>query len=379
MGICKKCKKKTDLYCFKHKQTICAACLSAADNEHACCYVGSYSDFLHLSAEEVDALVQYTCPTCSEGINESQQFFRLPCLHLIHQDCLQKIVSELPADTARGGFVCPKCNKPVFSSGDVSGDSLASALVARLHDLAWAAPLLATLSSGTQAPSESSSSSPESSTGDSTPKPETTPAKPEGKSDVAEDVKPDPTKPSASSLFVQQSNNKGTLPPPPSSQQQHHKPQARSTVASGVPGVALFVPPPPPKPQPIETIPVVGSAFSNLPLSDAIDGDEASGEEFLNIQIPPLGSRLAARKAIPLGDYGGNAYYGDDDNEKNHHSALVQVVNYFGLAKRVNGRMVIDKSKVVLVLAVIVFILFIFIHVFLPIFSEKPGIEHVQE
>ena len=83
MGICKKCKSKTDLYCFKHKQHICASCLSSAENEHAMCYVGSYSDFLKHSAEEVDALVAYTCPTCSEGFTDSQQLFRLPCLRLL--------------------------------------------------------------------------------------------------------------------------------------------------------------------------------------------------------------------------------------------------------------------------------------------------------
>jgi len=365
MGICKKCKKKTDLYCFKHKQTICAACLSSNENnEHATCYVGSYSDFLHLSAEEVSKLVEYSCPTCSEGFNESQHFFRLPCLHLIHQDCLQKVISELPADTARGGFVCPKCNKPIFSSGDVSGDFLASALYNRLHDLPWAEHLLATISAPTEAVPVSSSPAAEVKDSPS-PQPEAEKPKEESSASNEED-KHDSTKPSASSLFIQQSQNKGEHPPvSPRLQQQQHK---RSTVATGVPGVGLFVPPPPPKSQPVDTLPVNGSVLSNLPLSDRVDSEEGNGEEFLNIQIPPLGSRLASRKALPLGgDYGSNRYYSDDDDDdKNHHSALAQVISYFGLAKRVNGKTVIDKTKVVIVCAVLLFVVFIFVRVFMP-------------
>jgi len=379
MGICKKCKKKTDLYCFKHKQTICASCLSSADNEHALCYVGSYSDFLHLSAEEVDALVQSTCPKCSEGFNESQKVFRLPCLHLIHQDCLEKIISELPADTARGGFTCPKCNKPVFNSSDISGDSLASALVASLHDLPWAAPLLATISSSSSSEQPSASTEPSSTTTEEKEQPSTTKETSEPKAETQpKDESSEPTKPSASSLFIQQSQTK-SVHPPASQQQPHHKPSTtRTTVATGVPGVGLFVPPPPPKAQPVDTTaPVTGSVLSNLPLSDRVDADETNGEEYLNIQIPPLGSRLAARKALPLGgDYGSNSYYDDDDDEKNHHSALTQVVNYFGLAKRVNGKVVVDKTKLVTLLAVILFIIFIFVRVFV---SSTPTATVVQD
>jgi len=370
MGICKKCKKKTDLYCFKHKHYICVNCLASADNEHASCYVGSYSDFLHLSAEEVDALVQSTCPTCSEAFDESKQFFRLPCLHLIHQECLEKIVSGLPADTARGGFTCPKCNKPVFSSGDVSDDVLASALVTRLHDLPWAAPLLAT-ASGAQ-PAETAS--PEQ------PSTSTEKTEPEAETQVEKTQAPDDSKQSASSLFIKQSQNVSAHPPAQQQQQQHHKPQPRNTVATGVPGVGLFMPPPPPKPQSVESLPIAGSAFSNLPLSDRVDGEEVAGEEFLNIQIPPLGSRLAARKALPLGgDYGSGSYYNnDDDDNKIHHSAIAQVVNYFGLAKRENGKMVIDKTKLVTCLAVLLFIVFIFTRVFAS-GGEQPTVEAKRE
>jgi len=377
MGICKKCKKKTDLYCFKHKQYICAACLTQGDNEHATCYLGSYRDFLALSAEEVEALVNSNCPTCSEPLTDADKIFRLPCLHLIHQGCLEKIVSELPADTARGGFTCPKCSKPIFNSGDVSGDSLASALAARLHDLPWAAPLLATISVA-QSSEEETPSSPSKTEAPSSPAPKEEASEDSKEAKVTKSVESTPAPPSseektvkqtedgkssASNKFINMSQNGSSSHP------QHQKPQARSTVATGVPGVGLFVPPPPPKPQPVDATPITGSVLSNLPLSDRVDSDN-NDEEFLNIQIPPLGSRLASRKALPLGDY--NRVYYDDDDEKVHHSAFIQVVNYFGLGKRVNGRLVIDRMKVVVAFAVLIFLFIIIKELFTPATDVAP-------
>jgi len=379
MGICKKCKKKTDLYCFKHKHPICAACLAAADCEHSLCYVGSYSDFLHLSAEEVAALLESTCPTCAEGFTDSKDILRLPCLHLVHQKCLEKIVSELPADTARGGFTCPKCNKPLFSSNDISSDNLASALAARLHDLPWAAALLSTITSPPSTADATTSSSAEASdsstsvqqpeapaaSGESAPAPSSE-AAPSASSSVtvpspppsaASAPSPDGEKHSASSLFIQQSKSAA---PPSSQSHQHQKPQQRSTVATGVPGVGLFVPPPPPKTQSTEAVPGINSVLPNLPVDS--HGEDGSGDEFLNIQIPPLGSRLAARKALPLGgDYGSNRLYDEDDDDKHHNSAFVQVAGLFGLTKRERGRVVVDRKRVIAALVVIALGLFLFI------------------
>ena len=82
MGICKKCKKKTDLYCFKHKVPICAACLTNADNEHCMCHVGSYNDFLNSTTEVLDDLIKAPCPTCNEAFTDSHDVLRLPCLRL---------------------------------------------------------------------------------------------------------------------------------------------------------------------------------------------------------------------------------------------------------------------------------------------------------
>jgi len=406
MGICKKCKKKTDLYCFKHKHSICAACLVAAGNEHSLCYVGSYSDFLHLSAEDVAALVDSTCPICAEAFAESQEILRLPCLHLIHQKCLEKVVSELPADTARGGFTCPKCNKPIFNSNDVSDDKIASALASRLRDLPWAAAMLSTISSNV-APQPSSEADPSSASEPSTEtaaaaattteksdnteakeaseasKPSSSPvvsipsAPPSSSSSAKEaDSKPDAGKPSASSLFIQKSKN-ATNPPPSSQQQQQQqqqhpaKQQPRSTVATGLPGVGLFVPPPPPK-KFVEMSSPVNPVMPSGPV-DSRNAEDMSGDDYLNIQIPPLGRRATARKGHPLGsDYRSSGMYDDEEGEKVHNNAFTQVAHYFGLTKRDRGRVVVDQTKV-FIACIAFFVILFLIYRLLALMKATPA------
>ena len=325
-------------------------------------------------------------------------FFFVGTTDLVHQKCLEKIVSELPADTARGGFTCPKCSKPLFSSNDISGDSLATALATRLHDLPWAAALLSTINS---TPAAATDSAPSPAKEGESPEAPAKPEAPEGAAEpasattAAPEAAPAPSasvsvpspppsaaaaaaaspapkeKQSASSLFIQQSLSKNAHPPS-SQAHQHQKPQSRSTVATGVPGVGLFVPPPPPKTQSTDAAPVMNSVLPSLPVEDSHGGEDASGDEFLNIQIPPLGSRLAARKTLPLGgDYGSNRLYDDDDDDKHHNSAFVQVAGYFGLTKRERGRIVVDKKRVAIACLIIVLGLFFLVRV-LSLMKTRP-------
>lgn len=291
---------------------------------------------------------------------------------MLHQSCLEKVVSELPADTARAGLVCPQCQKPVVPSSDeLAASPLASSLVSQLRALPWAAPFLAsTLPSSVPdaEPSASPASAP-------------APAAP-----TTEEGAPEPAataKPSASALFIQRSppahssstsSPAGALTAPPAAPQHPHphaqtQTHARAPVPTGIPGVGLFVPPPPPPSsssgvQPAETVPITGPVLSNLPLTDMVDApEEAAGDDGFSIQIPPLGSRLAARKTNVLGaDYGAHAAARTaeyDDDDKYQSKTLMFVLSVLGLTKRVRGRVVVDRTKA-LVAGVVVLVVLVF-------------------
>lgn len=290
---------------------------------------------------------------------------------MLHQSCLEKVVSELPADTARAGLVCPRCQKPVVPSSDeLPASPLASSLVSQLRALPSAATFLAAILPPAEPDAEQSASpAPAAAAPAATEEDAPAPAAKAPSPEPTATPEP-PSKPSASALFIQRTPAAhGSTPPaaPPHAHAHAHAP-ARAPVPTGVPGVGLFVPPPPPPSgvQPAETVPITGPVLSNLPLTDMVDAssEEAAGDDGFSIQIPPLGSRLAARKASVLGaEYGQHAGarrdsdYDDDD--KYQSKTVMFLLSVLGLTKRVRGRVVVDRTKAliagVLVLVVVVF------------------------
>lgn len=306
---------------------------------------------------------------------------------LVHQSCLEKVVSELPADTARAGLVCPQCQKPVVpSSTELAGSPLASALVSQLRDLPWAAAFLAAALPATPS-APTPEPAPEPAAPPATTTEEDTPAAPAESPIVTPTTTPEPaSKPSASALFVQatpaahSSSTTDALTAPPAVSPHVHAPahaRTRAPVPTGIPGVGLFVPPPPPSSSsssspsslpgvvPTESIPITGPVLSNLPLTDVVDApdDEAAGADGFSIQIPPPGSRLAARKANALGGTRGTRrdYEDDDDDDDKYESkTLMFLLSVLGLTKRVRGRVVVDRTKA-LVAGVVVLVVVIFL------------------
>jgi hypothetical protein len=110
MGICK-CKKRTDLFCFVHKKAVCEGCIPL---EHQICVIKTYVEWL--TDSEYDAAV---CGIC-KGKLEENNVVRLTCLDLFHPNCLNNYAGNLPSHTAKAGYSCPVCQKPIFPSGDTT-------------------------------------------------------------------------------------------------------------------------------------------------------------------------------------------------------------------------------------------------------------------
>ena len=80
MGLCKKCRVVTDLFCFEHKTNVCDKCL--LDN-HSRCVVRTFMNWLQ------DCEFDPTCGICKEGLDK-KQVVRLTCMDLFHTDCLDQ-------------------------------------------------------------------------------------------------------------------------------------------------------------------------------------------------------------------------------------------------------------------------------------------------
>jgi len=105
MGICK-CKKRTDLFCFIHRKAVCEACICS---DHKLCIVKTYVDWLTDLDYEPAA-----CGICKEKLNETDPVLRLMCLDMFHPECVNVYASALPPHTAKAGYLCPTCSKPMF-------------------------------------------------------------------------------------------------------------------------------------------------------------------------------------------------------------------------------------------------------------------------
>jgi len=132
MGICK-CKKRTDLFCFVHKKAVCENCIV---EDHQTCIIKTYVDWLTDS--------DYDRPACGicKGELKEDKLIRLTCFDLFHPECIDVHASSLPPHTAKAGYLCPVCSKPLFPP-DVDNNPLVKQLNNYLARASWAKTLLA--------------------------------------------------------------------------------------------------------------------------------------------------------------------------------------------------------------------------------------------
>jgi len=127
MGLCK-CRKITDLYCFKHKKPVCENCIVS---DHRTCHVDTYIKWLTDSE-----ILPPTCVIC-KGELTPDSVVRLSCLHCCHIECLELHGSSFPPNTARAGFTCPVpgCNTPLVPPN--ANSPLSYLLYKHIENAAW--------------------------------------------------------------------------------------------------------------------------------------------------------------------------------------------------------------------------------------------------
>jgi len=132
MGICK-CKKKTDLFCFVHKKSVCENCI--VTSEHSTCVVKKYVDWL--TDSDFDPA---SCGICKGELMEGKTL-RLMCLDMFHPECIDIHSSSLPPHTAKAGYLCPLCSKPIFPM-EMQSNELEEKLKIYLSQSEWSKSLL---------------------------------------------------------------------------------------------------------------------------------------------------------------------------------------------------------------------------------------------
>ncbi|PRP87638.1 hypothetical protein PROFUN_04665 [Planoprotostelium fungivorum] len=146
MGICK-CKRRTDLFCYVHKKAVCETCITTdhrlvriaarLKSDKSQCVVRTYVEWLTESEYE-DPI----CPVCKDKIQSDGDVLRLLCMHLIHPECLDVHASSLPNHTAKAGYQCPDCQKPIFPPPD-NRSPLAQQINDHLSNASWSRGLMA--------------------------------------------------------------------------------------------------------------------------------------------------------------------------------------------------------------------------------------------
>jgi len=128
MGICT-CKNKTILFCFVHKKAVCENCIIT---QHPTCVVKTYVEWLTDS--------EYEPPKCGvcKGELKTDNVLRLMCFDLFHPECLDVYAKSLPAHTAKAGFGCPECKKPIFFEEENRNNNLTQQLSKYLQTASWA-------------------------------------------------------------------------------------------------------------------------------------------------------------------------------------------------------------------------------------------------
>lgn len=134
MGMCK-CRKRTQLFCFVHKKAVCEDCVV----DHAVCVVGKYMEWLKDGSHDPPS-----CAVCNELFTDvhldGSSTLRLPCLHVVHTQCLDDHAQSLPNYTALAGYQCPLCSVPFIPALDGDNPSrLQTVLLDHITSTEWGA------------------------------------------------------------------------------------------------------------------------------------------------------------------------------------------------------------------------------------------------
>jgi len=81
------------------------------------------------------------CGICKGQLTEDK-VIRLTCFDLFHPECIDVHASSLPPHTAKSGYLCPICTKPIFP--DLENNPLVKQLNIYLSHATWAKPLIGT-------------------------------------------------------------------------------------------------------------------------------------------------------------------------------------------------------------------------------------------
>ncbi|KAH3763347.1 hypothetical protein Pelo_4823 [Pelomyxa schiedti] len=142
MGICTKCGvNKTNLQCASHGKSVCEACLipgqqqqqtgtstTVSPVDHFTCKVVPFKEWLANPEALRSAGVGLKCTVCDQVLGDPLLTIRLSCLDVFHIECIERFCSSLPLTTARAGFACPTCNKPLLPKCDNPGPLLSNVL-----------------------------------------------------------------------------------------------------------------------------------------------------------------------------------------------------------------------------------------------------------
>jgi hypothetical protein len=106
MGVCK-CKKRTDLWCYKTVKPVCLDCI--VDSEHQLTCVAPYVDWLN-NPHEQDPI----CPLTQTKINDASNSIRFMNLQVFHLDAILNHCAQFPSNTAVAGFTIPGTEIPML-------------------------------------------------------------------------------------------------------------------------------------------------------------------------------------------------------------------------------------------------------------------------
>ena len=110
MGRCHICKNTTNLYCLNHDKHICINCIN---EHHKECSIVDYAAYVEGTVEKDNK-----CNICNEEIFEGDEIIRLPCLDIVHKDCIVKQLNsvQIPENEVFNDIMkCNKCGDDVFT------------------------------------------------------------------------------------------------------------------------------------------------------------------------------------------------------------------------------------------------------------------------
>jgi len=107
MGVCK-CKKRTDLWCYKTVKPVCLDCI--VDIEHQLSCVAPYVDWLN-NPHEQESII---CPLTNTPIVDASNSIRFTNLQVFHLDAIFTYCSQFSSNTAVAGFTIPGTEIPIL-------------------------------------------------------------------------------------------------------------------------------------------------------------------------------------------------------------------------------------------------------------------------